>query len=57
MLAATPGGVGEMALTAKLLQLGAPIVTAFHCLRLLLVVLGIGVLYRLFARTAKRRAH
>ena len=56
VLAATPGGVGEMALTATLLQLGAPIVTAFHCLRLLLLVLGIGVLYRLFARTAKRRA-
>ncbi len=37
-----------MALTAKLLQLGAPIVTAFHCLRLLLIVLGIGVLYRLY---------
>ena len=55
ILAATPGGVGEMALTAKLLQLGAPIVTAFHCLRLLLLVLGIGVLYRLIARSAKRR--
>ena len=56
ILAATPGGVGEMALTAKLLQLGAPIVTAFHCLRLLLIVLGIGVLYRWIARVARRRA-
>jgi membrane AbrB-like protein len=56
VLAATPGGVGEMALTAKLLQLGAPIVTAFHCVRIVLIVLGIGGLYRVLARLSKRRA-
>ena len=55
VLAATPGGVGEMALTAKLLQLGAPIVTAFHCLRILLLVMGIGVLYRAMRHWAKGR--
>jgi membrane AbrB-like protein len=55
VLATTPGGIGEMALTAKLLQLGAPIVTAFHGLRMLLVVLSIGLLYRLLRRRARRR--
>jgi len=46
VLATTPGGIGEMALTAKVLKLGAPIVTAFHSIRMALVVLIIGVLYR-----------
>jgi uncharacterized membrane protein AbrB (regulator of aidB expression) len=43
-----------MALTAKLLQLGAPIVTAFHGLRMVLVVLSIGLLYRSLRRRARR---
>lgn len=47
VLATTPGGIGEMALTAKLLKLGAPIVTAYHSIRMSLVVLTIGPLYRL----------
>jgi len=46
ILATTPGGIGEMALTAKVLKLGAPIVTAFHTIRMALVVLIIGVLFR-----------
>lgn len=46
ILATTPGGIGEMALTAKVLKLGAPIVTAFHTLRMGLLVLIIGGLYR-----------
>jgi len=46
ILATTPGGIGEMAITAKVLRLGAPIVTVFHGLRLALVVLVIGVLFR-----------
>ncbi len=46
VLATTPGGIGEMALTAKVLKLGAPIVTAFHSLRMALVVLIIGGLFR-----------
>jgi uncharacterized membrane protein AbrB (regulator of aidB expression) len=36
-----------MALTAKLLALGAPIVTAFHAIRMAALVLMIGGLYRL----------
>lgn len=54
VLATTPGGIGEMALTAKLLQLGAPVVTAFHGIRLVLVVLTIGPLYRSVRRWAAR---
>jgi len=47
VLATTPGGIGEMAITAKVLQLGAPVVSAFHCLRMAAVVLTIGGVYRL----------
>ena len=46
VLASTPGGIGEMAITAKVLKLGAPIVTAFHSIRMALIVLIIGGLYR-----------
>lgn len=46
ILATTPGGIGEMALTAKLLALGAPIVTAFHAIRMAALVLIVGGLYR-----------
>jgi hypothetical protein len=46
VLATTPGGIGEMALTAKVLKLGAPIVTVFHSIRMALVVLVIGALFR-----------
>lgn len=55
ILATTPGGIGEMAITAKVLKLGAPIVTAFHSLRLALVVLVIGGLYRGMAWLRHRR--
>lgn len=46
ILATSPGGIAEMALTARVLQLGVPIVTAFHVARMLVVVLTIGPLYR-----------
>jgi uncharacterized protein len=46
VLATTPGGIGEMAITAKVLQLGAPVVSAFHSIRMATVVLTIGVLFR-----------
>lgn len=55
ILATTPGGIGEMALTAKVLKLGAPIVTAFHSIRMALVVLVIGALFRA-ARRLRRRS-
>jgi hypothetical protein len=56
VLATTPGGIGEMAITAKVLKLGAPIVTAFHSIRMVLVVLTVGPLYRLLRLLAARRA-
>jgi membrane AbrB-like protein len=55
VLATTPGGIGEMAITAKVLKLGAPIVTAFHSIRLALVVLIIGGLYRGVGWIRRRR--
>jgi membrane AbrB-like protein len=44
LVATAPGGVAEMALTAKVLGLGAPLVTAFHLFRLLAVLLLTSVL-------------
>ena len=47
IVATTPGGIGEMAITAKVLQLGAPVVSAFHAIRMATVVLTVGPMYRL----------
>ncbi len=47
ILATSPGGIAEMSLTAKTLQLGVPIVTAFHVTRMAALVLTIGPLFRL----------
>jgi membrane AbrB-like protein len=46
ILATSPGGIAEMALTARILQLGVPIVTAFHVIRMAAIVLIIGPLFR-----------
>jgi len=56
IVATTPGGIGEMALTAKALRLGVPIVTAFHAIRMAAVVLSVGITYRTWRRWTKRRA-
>jgi uncharacterized protein len=56
LVATTPGGIGEMALTAKALRLGVPIVAAFHATRMAAVVLGVGVTYRTWKRWKERRA-
>jgi membrane AbrB-like protein len=50
VLATSPGGIAEMALTARVLNLGVPVVTAFHVTRLVVVVLTIGPAYRLLMR-------
>lgn len=50
ILATSPGGIAEMSLTAKNLQLGVPIVTAFHVMRMAALVLTIGPLFRLARR-------
>jgi membrane AbrB-like protein len=46
MLGTAPGGISEMCITAKVLQLGVPVVTAFHVTRMLAVVLLAGPVYR-----------
>jgi membrane AbrB-like protein len=50
VIATTPGGIGEMALTAKALQLGVPIVTAFHAVRMAAVVVSAGAAFSLWRR-------
>lgn len=55
VLATSPGGIAEMSLTAKTLELGVPIVTAFHVTRLAVLVLTIGPLYRLLLGSRTRQ--
>ena len=55
VLATAPGGIAEMGLTAKLLQLGVPVVTAFHIIRLAVVVSTVGPGFRLLRRLQRRR--
>lgn len=50
MLGTSPGGIAEMCITAKVLQLGVPIVTAFHVTRMAAVVLLAGPLFRWLRR-------
>lgn len=50
-LATSPGGIAEMCITARNLQLGVPIVTAFHVARLIVQVVSIGPLFRLAVHT------
>jgi membrane AbrB-like protein len=56
IVATTPGGIGEMALTAKALRLGVPIVTAFHAIRMAAVVLTAGAVYKAWRRWLARSA-
>ncbi len=50
ILGTTPGGIAEMAITAKVLQLGVPVVTAFHVSRMVFVVIVTGPMYAWLAR-------
>jgi uncharacterized membrane protein AbrB (regulator of aidB expression) len=45
VLGTAPGGITEMAITAKVLQLGVPVVTAFQVCRLVAVLLIVGPLF------------
>lgn len=47
VLATAPGGIAEMCITAKVLQLGVPFVTAAHVSRVVLLILSTGPVYRL----------
>jgi len=46
ILATAPGGIAEMSITAKLLQLGVPIVTAFHVSRVVVLVTVSSPMYK-----------
>lgn len=50
VLATSPGGISEMAITAKVLGLGVPVVTAFQVCRLVAVLLLVEPLYRRWFR-------
>ncbi|QIL81995.1 AbrB family transcriptional regulator [Diaphorobacter sp. HDW4A] len=45
VLSTSPGGIAEMAITAKVLQLGVPVVTAFQVCRLVAVLLLVAPFY------------
>ena len=53
VLATAPGGIAEMCITAKVLQLGVPLVTAAHVTRVIVLVLGTGALFRTARALAK----
>lgn len=46
ILGTSPGGIAEMAITAKVLQLGVPVVTAFQVCRLVAVLILVEPLHR-----------
>jgi uncharacterized protein len=56
VLATAPGGVAEMAITAKVLELGVPIVTAFHVTRVILLLTCTGPLFAWLRRRRRRAA-
>lgn len=46
ILAMAPGGIAEMCITAKVLQLGVPLVTAAHVVRVLVLIVTTGPAFR-----------
>ncbi len=50
LLGTSPGGIAEMSITAKVLQLGVPVVTAFHVTRLAAVLLMAEPMFHWFYR-------
>ena len=54
MLACSPGGIAEMAITAKVLRVGVAFVTAAHVMRFVLVVLATEPTFKLFQRLARK---
>ncbi len=55
MLAMAPGGFAEMCITAKVLQLGVPLVTAAHVTRVVVLINATEPIYR-FGRYLRARA-
>ena len=56
LLGTSPGGIAEMTITAKVLQLGVPLVTAFHVTRLAAVLLLAEPMYRWFVAEKAKTA-
>lgn len=54
ILATAPGGIAEMCITAQVLHLGVPLITAAHVTRVVFLILSTGPLFRA-ARWARRR--
>ncbi len=54
ILGTSPGGIAEMAITAKVLQLGVPVVTAFQVCRLVAVLVLAEPLYHLWVARAQK---
>lgn len=53
ILGTAPGGIAEMAITAKVLQLGVPVVTAFQVCRLVAVLMLVGPMFQWLGRRKK----
>ncbi len=54
VLATAPGSVTEMALTAKILQQGVAMVTAFHVVRIFILLPAAPLIFAITARLAGR---
>ena len=55
VLATAPGGIAEMAVTAKVLDLGVPMVTSFHVTRVMLLLTCTGPLFAWLRHHRRRR--
>ncbi len=55
VLATAPGGIAEMAVTAKVLELGVPMVTSFHVTRVMLLLTCSGPLFAWLRERRRRR--
>ncbi len=55
VLGMAPGGIAEMSITAKVLQLGVPLVTSFHVTRLVALLLCTAPLFARVRAWRQRR--
>jgi len=53
-LAIAPGGIAEMCITAKVLQLGVPLVTAAHVVRVIVLLTATAPIYRVVSARRRR---
>lgn len=56
VLATAPGGIAEMSITAKVLELGVPVVTAFHVTRVVLLLTCTAPLFAWLRRRRRAQA-